>query len=129
MSNFLVRLWDAIFLPGTNRELEQATHASFVLLTLSLVWMLYTSRSIHFFNLLVISLCLWAAVAWFLTELKKEKAKLKSNGELLAEQEETSLSSSSPSSPSSQTPADSAESAAIPPSKGKTTGASPNFKD
>lgn len=40
------------------------------------------TRSIHFINLLVISVCLYAAVIWFIEELKK--AKLKSNEELAA---------------------------------------------
>ncbi|ODQ46910.1 hypothetical protein PICMEDRAFT_33784 [Pichia membranifaciens NRRL Y-2026] len=83
MSSFFVDLWESVFTPGTNPALIRATHSSFVMLVTSLVWMVYTSRSIHFFNLLVIALCLWASVTWFLSELAKEK--LKSNEQLLKE--------------------------------------------
>jgi hypothetical protein len=87
MSNFFVDLWDSVFTPGTNAALIRATHGSFVLLITSLLWMIWTSRSIHFINLLVISLCLWATVTWFLIELEKEKSKLKTNEELIKENE------------------------------------------
>lgn len=82
--SFFTDLWDSVFTPGTNPALIRATHGSFVLLTMSLLWMVFTSRSIHFLNLLVIALCLWATVTWFLAELEKEKAKgtLKSNEQL-----------------------------------------------
>lgn len=83
MSSFFVDLWESVFTPGTNPALIRATHSSFVMLVTSLVWMVYTSRSIHFFNLLVIALCLWASVTWFLSELAKEK--LKSNEQLAKE--------------------------------------------
>jgi len=82
MSTFFTQLWESVFTPGTNPALVQATHGSFVMLTLALLWMIYTSRSIHFVNLLMIALCLWASVTWFLHELSKEKAKLKTNEEL-----------------------------------------------
>lgn len=90
MSNFFVSLWESVFQPGTNPALITATHGSFVFLTLSLIWMVYTTRSIHFVNLLVIALCLWASVTWFLHELEKEKGKLKTNEELAAEAESSS---------------------------------------
>lgn len=82
---FFVDLWESVFTPGTNPALIHATHTSFVLLVLSLMWMIYTSRSIHFFNLLIIALCLWASVTWFLSELEKEKGKLKTNQQLAQE--------------------------------------------
>lgn len=88
MANFFVELWESVFTPGTSPALVQATHGSFVLLTMSLIWMVYTSRSIHFFNLLIIALCLWASVTWFLSELAKEKSKLKTNEQLLQESQQ-----------------------------------------
>lgn len=85
---FLVDLWDSVFTPGTNPALIRATHTSFVLLVLSLIWMVFTSKSIHFFNLLIIALCLWASVTWFLFELEKEKANLLTNEQLANQQNE-----------------------------------------
>lgn len=81
--SFIQELWDSVFTPGTSPALIKATHASFVLLILSLITLIFMTRSIHFINLLVISVCLYAAVIWFIEELKK--AKLKSNEELAAE--------------------------------------------
>lgn len=71
--SFIVELWESIFTPGTTPSLIKATHASFVLLILSLSWSLYVSRSIHFFNLLVIATLLYCAVIWFIYELKNVK--------------------------------------------------------
>lgn len=81
--SFIQELWDSVFTPGTSPALIKATHASFVLLILSLITLIFMTRSIHFINLLVISVCLYAAVIWFIEELKK--AKLKSNEELATE--------------------------------------------
>ena len=88
--SFFVDLWKSVFEPGANSALIQATHGSFFLLTLSLIWMIYTTHSIHFINLLVISSLLWISVIWFLSELKK--AKLKSNEEI-AKDDKTSVES------------------------------------
>lgn len=82
---FLVELWESIFTPGTTPALLKATHVSFVLLHLSLISLIYLTRSIHFINLLVIALLLHGAVIWFVNELKQ--AKLKDNTELAAETE------------------------------------------
>lgn len=86
--SFFVELWESIFTPGTTPALLKATHASFVLLHLSLLSLIYLTRSIHFINLLVIALFLHGAVTWFVNELKH--AKLKENAEL-AEQLELVL--------------------------------------
>lgn len=82
---FLVELWESIFTPGTTPALLKATHASFILLHLSLLCLIYLTRSIHFINLLVIALLLHGAVTWFVNELKH--AKLKENAELTEESE------------------------------------------
>jgi hypothetical protein len=95
MANFIEELWESVFTPGTSPALIQATHGSFVALTLSLIWMVYHSRSIHFFNLLIIALCLWASVTWFLSELAKEKALLKTNEQLQKEADESTDKDSS----------------------------------
>ncbi|KAF6013326.1 hypothetical protein HII12_002042 [Brettanomyces bruxellensis] len=84
--SFFADLWKSVFEPGANSALVQATHGSFFLLTLSLIWMIYTTHSIHFINLLVISSLLWMSVVWFLSELKK--AKLKSNEEIAKDDED-----------------------------------------
>lgn len=83
MSSFFVELWESIFTPGTSPALIKATHGSFVLLLLSLAFLIFYTRSIHFINLFVIALCLWGAVIWFIQELKN--AKLKDNEELVDE--------------------------------------------
>lgn len=83
--SFFVDLWESIFTPGTSPALLTATHASFVLLLLSLLSLIYITRSIHYINLFVIALCLYGAVIWFVEELKQ--AKLKDNAELATEEE------------------------------------------
>lgn len=80
MATFVTELWESVFTPGTTPALIKATHGSFVLLILSLLAMIYMSRSIHFVNLLVISLCLWGAVTWFLKELAIAKREKEENG-------------------------------------------------
>lgn len=80
--SFFVELWESVFTPGTLPALMKATHASFVLLLLSLLTLVYLTRSIHYINLLVIALLLYASVIWFVSEL--QSAKLKNNEELIA---------------------------------------------
>ncbi|OBA23593.1 hypothetical protein METBIDRAFT_36935 [Metschnikowia bicuspidata var. bicuspidata NRRL YB-4993] len=81
--SFFVELWESIFTPGTSPALMKATHASFILLLLSLLFLIFYSGSIHFINLFVIASCLYAAVIWFVNELKN--IKLKDNEELAKE--------------------------------------------
>ncbi|SCU96959.1 LAME_0F18030g1_1 [Lachancea meyersii CBS 8951] len=81
MANFAEELWNSIFTPGTSPQLVIATHISFVLLACCLVWLIYSTRSVHFVALLVIAVLLWATVTWFIAEL--QHAKLKDN-EVLA---------------------------------------------
>lgn len=78
--SFFVELWHSVFEPGTNSALLTATHGSFILLFISLSWMIYTTHSIHFINLLIISLLLYISVIWFVSELKKTK--LRTNEEI-----------------------------------------------
>lgn len=82
---FLTELWQSVFTPGPTPALMKALHASFVLLFISLFWLIYVTRSIHYINLLVIALLLYGTVIWFVNELEKEK--LKTNEELLKEGE------------------------------------------
>ncbi|SGZ54538.1 CIC11C00000004391 [Sungouiella intermedia] len=81
---FIVELWESIFTPGTTPALLKATHASFILLLLSLLSLIYYTRSIHFVNLFVIAGFLYGSVIWFVNELKHTK--LQNNEELLEEQ-------------------------------------------
>lgn len=83
---FITELWESVFTPGTTPALIKATHASFILLIISLISLVCLSRSIHFINLLVISILLYASVIWFIHELKQ--AKLKDNPELAKEEQE-----------------------------------------
>lgn len=70
---FLVELWESIFTPGTTPALIKATHASFLALITSLTVLIFFSKSIHFVNLLVIAVLLYATVIWFIGELEKTK--------------------------------------------------------
>lgn len=83
MGNFLVDLWESIFTPGTTPTLIKATHGSFVLLILSLLFLIWNALNIHTVMLLVIALCLWATLTWFIAEV----AKLKKEGKLKTDQE------------------------------------------
>lgn len=83
---FIVELWQSVFTPGTTPALMKALHATFILLFISLFWLIYVTGSIHYINLLVIALLLYGSVLWFVKEL--EQAKLKTNEELLQEGEE-----------------------------------------
>lgn len=84
--SFFVELWESVLTPGTTPALIKATHGSFILLILSLLSLIYLSRSIHFINLLVIALLLYGSVVWFINELNQ--AKMKDNAELSNEQEQ-----------------------------------------
>ncbi|CAH2353745.1 V-type ATPase assembly factor Pkr1p [[Candida] railenensis] len=86
MASFVTELWDSVFQPGTNPALIKATHGSFVLLILSLLALIYMTRSIHFINLLVIACLLYGTVVWFIGEL--QQAKLNKNLELEKESQE-----------------------------------------
>lgn len=78
--SFFVELWESVFTPGTTPALIKATHASFIMLIISLLSLIYLTRSIHFINLLVIALMLYGSVIWFINELNQ--AKLKDNSTL-----------------------------------------------
>lgn len=98
---FITELWESVFTPGTTPALIKATHASFILLIISLVTLIFLSKSIHFFNLLVIACLLYASVIWFILELNA--AKLKSNEELEKEAEEESQEEKSETQETAQT--------------------------
>ncbi|KHC54425.1 hypothetical protein MGE_05664 [Candida albicans P75010] len=78
--SFFVELWESVFTPGTTPALITATHASFILLIISLLVLIFLTKSIHFINLLVIAVLLYASVFWFINEL--QQVKLQSNNEL-----------------------------------------------
>lgn len=78
--SFFIELWESVFTPGTTPALIKATHASFIMLIVSLLSLIYLTRSIHFINLLVIALMLYGSVIWFINELNQ--AKLKDNSTL-----------------------------------------------
>lgn len=78
--SFFIELWESVFTPGTTPALIKATHASFIMLIISLLSLIYLTRSIHFINLLVIALMLYGSVIWFINELNQ--AKLKDNSAL-----------------------------------------------
>lgn len=70
---FIADLWESVFTPGTTPALMTATHASFIMLILSLLLLIAMTQLIHFVILLTVALCLYAAVVWFVSELKNIK--------------------------------------------------------
>ncbi|KAK6462168.1 ER protein Pkr1-domain-containing protein [Scheffersomyces coipomensis] len=84
--SFFAELWESVFTPGTTPALITATHISFILLIISLITLIFLSKSIHFVNLLVIAILLYGSVIWFINELKT--IKLKDNAELEKETNE-----------------------------------------
>ncbi|CAX39905.1 V-type ATPase assembly factor, putative [Candida dubliniensis CD36] len=84
--SFFVELWESVFTPGTTPALITATHVSFILLIISLLVLIFLTKSIHFINLLVIAVLLYASVFWFINEL--QQVKLKSNDELSKKESE-----------------------------------------
>lgn len=85
--SFFVELWESVFTPGTTPALITATHASFILLIISLIVLIFLTKSIHFINLLVLATLLYGTVFWFINEL--QKVKLQTNEELTKKEEET----------------------------------------
>ncbi|CAH6721877.1 V-type ATPase assembly factor Pkr1p [[Candida] jaroonii] len=84
--SFFTELWESVFTPGTSPALITATHASFIALIISLSCLVYVTGSIHFINLLVLSVLLYGTVIWFINELKQ--IKLKENEQLEKEEAE-----------------------------------------
>ncbi|OBA27733.1 Pkr1-domain-containing protein [Hanseniaspora valbyensis NRRL Y-1626] len=74
----------SIFQPGANKTLLICTHLSFVALIITLSTLVYISKyNIHYINLLVIAICLYSTVNWFIIELGKTD--LKTNEQLQQE--------------------------------------------
>ena len=73
MATFIKELWELVLTPGTTPALIKATHGLFIMLILSLVVLVATTRSIHFINLLVIATLLYGTVVWFIGELEQLK--------------------------------------------------------
>lgn len=90
--SFFYELWESIFTPGASAALLKATHGSFVLLHITLAFLVYYTHSIHFVNLFVIAALLHALVTWFVAEL--QRAQHMDNQELASEQEKNSTSAS-----------------------------------
>lgn len=64
-------LWKSILTPGVTPVLVQATHASFAALLTVLIGMLVATKSLHFVALSLIAVSLWAAITWFIGEVRK----------------------------------------------------------
>ncbi|KAJ9620926.1 hypothetical protein H2203_007512 [Taxawa tesnikishii (nom. ined.)] len=70
MADFLTNLWDSIFTPGATPTLLLATNFAFAALQLTLLALLIATYSLHFAILSVLCGSLWAAINWFVAELK-----------------------------------------------------------
>lgn len=101
--SFFVELWESVFTPGTTPALITATHASFILLIISLIVLIVLTKSIHFINLLVIATLLYGTVFWFINELQNVKLQtneeLSKKGEDPTDEKETDASAESTSVP------------------------------
>lgn len=90
---FLKELWQNIFESGTTPALVRATHLSFIGLVITIVIMFYFTHSLHFVALFFLSLCLWAAVTWFITAynefLAQQEKEKKENPNILTEKQST----------------------------------------
>lgn len=90
---FLKELWQNIFESGTTPALVRATHLSFIGLVVTIVVMFYFTHSLHFVALFFLSLCLWAAVTWFITAynefLAQQEKEKKENPNNLTEKQST----------------------------------------
>lgn len=73
MTTFIVDLWQSILTPGPTPALVKAANASFAALLVVLVFLLVSTRNLHFAALSVLASGLWAAINWFVRELEVEK--------------------------------------------------------
>lgn len=64
MSQFAVDLWNSIFTPGVTPALLKATYGAFFMLITTLLVLLFFTRNIHIFALLVLSTGLVASLTW-----------------------------------------------------------------
>lgn len=69
--DFANDLWKSILTPGVTPVLVQATHFSFASLIIVLIFMLVSTKSLHFVALLLIASGLWASITWFVSEIRK----------------------------------------------------------
>ncbi|ODQ66032.1 Pkr1-domain-containing protein, partial [Nadsonia fulvescens var. elongata DSM 6958] len=67
--SFIMELWQSVLTPGHTPILVKATHASFILLLVTLVCLLVATRSWHVFFLIIIAGCLWVSITWFINEI------------------------------------------------------------
>jgi hypothetical protein len=74
MSRFVADLWESIFTPGVTPTLLKATYGAFVMLIVTLSILLFFTRNVHVFALLLLSFGLVASLTWFLQELESAKA-------------------------------------------------------
>lgn len=74
MASFIEDLWGSIFTPGPTSPLVAATNVAFAALQLVLLALLVATNSIHFYILSFLSAALWAAINWFVKEVRVAQA-------------------------------------------------------
>jgi hypothetical protein len=95
MSTFLVDLFESIFTPGPTSSLIIATNVTFACLQLVLFVLFFTSYSIHFVILSILSAGLWWGINWFANEVlalkaqEEEEARKKQQADDAADDTET----------------------------------------
>lgn len=99
---FAEDLWQSVLTPGITPSLITATHASFAALLVILVFMLVSTKSLHFVALLAIASGLWAAVTWFIREIQLLELEKKQKEEQEKEKEEPATATASGAEPAAK---------------------------
>ena len=73
MASFFHDLWASVFTPGTTPALVLATNATFFLLQITLLILLYATLSYHFIAMNILCAGLWGGITWFVKEVEEFK--------------------------------------------------------
>ncbi|EPY54126.1 V-ATPase assembly factor Pkr1 [Schizosaccharomyces cryophilus OY26] len=69
MASYFQELWQSIFTPGVTPVLAKSAHIACAALAVLFLALYISTKSIHCIILLVLTLCLWLSLIWFLVEL------------------------------------------------------------
>ncbi|WBW71979.1 ER membrane V-ATPase assembly factor Pkr1 [Schizosaccharomyces osmophilus] len=69
MASYFQELWQSVFTPGVTPVLAKSAHAACAVLAALFLALYISTKSIHCIILLLLTLCLWLSLTWFLVEL------------------------------------------------------------
>ncbi|EPX74510.1 V-ATPase assembly factor Pkr1 [Schizosaccharomyces octosporus yFS286] len=69
MASYFQELWQSIFVPGVTPVLAKSAHAACAVLAVLFIALYISTKSVHCIILLLLTLCLWLSLTWFLVEL------------------------------------------------------------